>query len=249
MLLTPCRFPVVLGIVPMCKGGSALRGVALALVFAGRSDRHADIVGCRHRWRRPAVRAARSCEISFSRRRCRGLLVWMVDARARQSANALRGAVVSLRIAHPIRIPGRICHGVTTWKHGTVLSRSGLSQHGALYRGAWAAHRRRRSRRGVRTGPRHTTCGDRRCWQEGVWMPFNWPCAISSDSIALLHGRSSRPEPSRCTGIAAFRTASCLPCRSWCYRRLSITSSCKREFHVPQHGSAQRPLGRLSEFA
>jgi len=34
MLLTPCRFPVVLGIVPMCKGGSASRGVALALVFA-----------------------------------------------------------------------------------------------------------------------------------------------------------------------------------------------------------------------
>jgi cytochrome c-type biogenesis protein len=34
MLLTPCRFPVVLGIVTMCKGGSARRGVALALVFA-----------------------------------------------------------------------------------------------------------------------------------------------------------------------------------------------------------------------
>jgi cytochrome c-type biogenesis protein len=34
MLLTPCRFPVVLGIVPLCKGGSAARGVVLALVFA-----------------------------------------------------------------------------------------------------------------------------------------------------------------------------------------------------------------------
>jgi cytochrome c-type biogenesis protein len=34
MLLTPCRFPVVLGIVPLCKGGSASRGVMLALVFA-----------------------------------------------------------------------------------------------------------------------------------------------------------------------------------------------------------------------
>lgn len=34
MLLTPCRFPVVLGIVPLCKGGSASRGVVLALVFA-----------------------------------------------------------------------------------------------------------------------------------------------------------------------------------------------------------------------
>jgi len=34
MLLTPCRFPVVLGIVPLCKGGSALRGVVLAVVFA-----------------------------------------------------------------------------------------------------------------------------------------------------------------------------------------------------------------------
>jgi cytochrome c biogenesis protein CcdA len=33
MLLTPCRFPVVLGIVPLCKRGSAARGVALALLF------------------------------------------------------------------------------------------------------------------------------------------------------------------------------------------------------------------------
>ncbi len=33
MLLTPCRFPVVLGIVPLCKKGSAGRGVALALLF------------------------------------------------------------------------------------------------------------------------------------------------------------------------------------------------------------------------
>lgn len=33
MLLTPCRFPVVLGIVPLCKKGSAGRGVTLALLF------------------------------------------------------------------------------------------------------------------------------------------------------------------------------------------------------------------------
>ena len=33
MLLTPCRFPVVLGIVPLCKRGSASRGLALALLF------------------------------------------------------------------------------------------------------------------------------------------------------------------------------------------------------------------------
>jgi len=33
MLLTPCRFPVVLGIVPLCKKGSPGRGVALALLF------------------------------------------------------------------------------------------------------------------------------------------------------------------------------------------------------------------------
>lgn len=33
MLLTPCRFPVVLGIVPLCKRGSAGRGLALALLF------------------------------------------------------------------------------------------------------------------------------------------------------------------------------------------------------------------------
>ncbi len=33
MLLTPCRFPVVLGIVPLCKRGSPARGVALALLF------------------------------------------------------------------------------------------------------------------------------------------------------------------------------------------------------------------------
>jgi cytochrome c-type biogenesis protein len=34
MLLTPCRFPVVLAIVPLCRRGSPARGVALALVFA-----------------------------------------------------------------------------------------------------------------------------------------------------------------------------------------------------------------------
>lgn len=33
MLLTPCRFPVVLGIVPLCKRGHPARGVALALIF------------------------------------------------------------------------------------------------------------------------------------------------------------------------------------------------------------------------
>ena len=33
MLLTPCRFPVVLGIVPLCKRGSAGRGLGLALLF------------------------------------------------------------------------------------------------------------------------------------------------------------------------------------------------------------------------
>lgn len=33
MLLTPCRFPVVLGIVPLCKRGSPGRGLALALLF------------------------------------------------------------------------------------------------------------------------------------------------------------------------------------------------------------------------
>jgi cytochrome c-type biogenesis protein len=33
MLLTPCRFPVVLGIVPLCKRGSPGRGVTLALLF------------------------------------------------------------------------------------------------------------------------------------------------------------------------------------------------------------------------
>ena len=33
MLLTPCRFPVVLGIVPLCKRGSAGRGLVLALLF------------------------------------------------------------------------------------------------------------------------------------------------------------------------------------------------------------------------
>lgn len=33
MLLTPCRFPVVLGIVPLCRQGSPARGVALALLF------------------------------------------------------------------------------------------------------------------------------------------------------------------------------------------------------------------------
>ena len=33
MLLTPCRFPVVLGIVPLCKRGSPARGLVLALLF------------------------------------------------------------------------------------------------------------------------------------------------------------------------------------------------------------------------
>jgi cytochrome c biogenesis protein CcdA len=33
MLLTPCRFPVVLGIVPLCKRGSAGRGLVLATLF------------------------------------------------------------------------------------------------------------------------------------------------------------------------------------------------------------------------
>src|SRR6185369_3490808 len=33
MLLTPCRFPVVLGIVPLCKRGHPVRGVVLALIF------------------------------------------------------------------------------------------------------------------------------------------------------------------------------------------------------------------------
>jgi cytochrome c-type biogenesis protein len=33
MLLTPCRFPVVLGIVPLCRRGHPARGVALALLF------------------------------------------------------------------------------------------------------------------------------------------------------------------------------------------------------------------------
>ncbi|MSO30818.1 MAG: hypothetical protein EXQ48_07745 [Acidobacteria bacterium] len=33
MLLTPCRFPVVLGIVPLCRRGSAGRGLVLALLF------------------------------------------------------------------------------------------------------------------------------------------------------------------------------------------------------------------------
>jgi cytochrome c-type biogenesis protein len=33
MLLTPCRFPIVLGIVPLCKRGSARRGLVLALLF------------------------------------------------------------------------------------------------------------------------------------------------------------------------------------------------------------------------
>lgn len=33
MLLTPCRFPVVLAIVPLCKRGHPARGVALALLF------------------------------------------------------------------------------------------------------------------------------------------------------------------------------------------------------------------------
>jgi cytochrome c-type biogenesis protein len=33
MLLTPCRFPVVLGIVPLCRQGSPARGVVLALIF------------------------------------------------------------------------------------------------------------------------------------------------------------------------------------------------------------------------
>jgi len=33
MLLTPCRFPVVLGIVPLCKRGGRARGLVLALLF------------------------------------------------------------------------------------------------------------------------------------------------------------------------------------------------------------------------
>ena len=33
MLLTPCRFPVVLAIVPLCKRGHPVRGVLLALLF------------------------------------------------------------------------------------------------------------------------------------------------------------------------------------------------------------------------
>jgi cytochrome c-type biogenesis protein len=33
MLLTPCRFPIVLAIVPLCRQGSPVRGAALALVF------------------------------------------------------------------------------------------------------------------------------------------------------------------------------------------------------------------------
>ena len=33
MLLTPCRFPVVLGIVPLCKRGGRARGFVLALLF------------------------------------------------------------------------------------------------------------------------------------------------------------------------------------------------------------------------
>src|SRR5581483_10739736 len=33
MLMTPCRFPVVLGIVPLCKGGRPVRGIVLALLF------------------------------------------------------------------------------------------------------------------------------------------------------------------------------------------------------------------------
>jgi cytochrome c biogenesis protein CcdA len=33
MLLTPCRFPIVLGIVPLCKRGSAAHGFVLALLF------------------------------------------------------------------------------------------------------------------------------------------------------------------------------------------------------------------------
>jgi cytochrome c-type biogenesis protein len=33
MLLTPCRFPVVLGIVPLCKRGSPGRGLVLATLF------------------------------------------------------------------------------------------------------------------------------------------------------------------------------------------------------------------------
>jgi cytochrome c-type biogenesis protein len=33
MLLTPCRFPVVLGIVPLCKRGGRGRGLVLALLF------------------------------------------------------------------------------------------------------------------------------------------------------------------------------------------------------------------------
>jgi len=33
MLLTPCRFPVVLGIVPLCKRGTAGHGFVLALLF------------------------------------------------------------------------------------------------------------------------------------------------------------------------------------------------------------------------
>ena len=33
MLLTPCRFPVVLAVVPLCKRGHPVKGVLLALVF------------------------------------------------------------------------------------------------------------------------------------------------------------------------------------------------------------------------
>jgi cytochrome c-type biogenesis protein len=33
MLLTPCRFPIVLGIVPLCKRGHPARGIVLALLF------------------------------------------------------------------------------------------------------------------------------------------------------------------------------------------------------------------------
>ena len=33
MLLTPCRFPVVLAVVPLCKAGHPARGAALALTF------------------------------------------------------------------------------------------------------------------------------------------------------------------------------------------------------------------------
>src|ERR687891_1416808 len=33
MLLTPCRFPVVLAVVPLCRHGHRARGAALALTF------------------------------------------------------------------------------------------------------------------------------------------------------------------------------------------------------------------------